>query len=217
MKKGKRWSAAPSEAHVRLYRHELECPAYRTLSPEARTLLVELRALYSPKNGDNRVFCSVRQMMQRCGLSQTPAQRARDELVEKGWVKIAQMGAFNCKVRHATVFALENEAPNSGNGSRPGKAYMSWQPSSRQRKKDGTGTGYRAVSEASTDSSRDPERITVTVSESSAVKPKANRLPVSQSITQIGLPPEGRSCSEDSEVHPEEMARLLGARKKGAA
>ncbi len=47
----------PISPHVRLYAWELDCPAYRTLSPEARALLVELRALYKPSNG-KEIFLS---------------------------------------------------------------------------------------------------------------------------------------------------------------
>lgn len=128
-------SSIANEAHVRLYRHELDCPAYRTLSPAARVLLIEMRALFSPKRGDNHVFLSVRQMMDRCNLTQRAATRARDELVERGWVLVAQQGSFDLKLRHATVFALENEPSNTGNGAVPGKAYMRWKPAPSVKKK----------------------------------------------------------------------------------
>lgn len=116
------------EAHVRLYRHELESLAWQTLSVDARALLVELRALFDPRRGDNRVFLSIRKMMRRLGIGQRRVEAARDALLERGWITIAELGSFTRKVLHATVYALENEAPSNGAGSVPSKAYMRWRP-----------------------------------------------------------------------------------------
>lgn len=116
------------DAHVRLYGWEMQCPAYRTLSVAARALLVEFRALFDVRSGDNRVFLSVREMMRRLNLGQRAAQRARDELCERGWVSIVEPGGFSRKTRHATVYALENEPPIAGNGSLARKTYARWQP-----------------------------------------------------------------------------------------
>ncbi len=115
-----------SEAHVRLYRHELNCPAWRTLSPEARALLVELRALFKPTEG-NIVFLSMRQAQQRLGIGQRRVQKAFDELIECGWIKVHTKGAFSRKVRHATSYELANEATASP-GAVPSKDYMRWNP-----------------------------------------------------------------------------------------
>lgn len=129
-----------SEAHVRLYRHEMECSAYRTLSVGARALLVEMRALFDVKRGDNRVFLSIRDMMARCNLSQRAASRARDELLLRGWITVAERGSFHRKAKHATVFTLENEAPCNRKGSVPSKAFMRWRPK-----------GKNTVAESATD------------------------------------------------------------------
>jgi hypothetical protein len=212
----KRKTAVSGEAHVRLYRHEHECAAYRALSAHARALLVELRALYSPKNGDNRVHCSIRRMMERCNLTQQAAQRARDELIEKGWITVVQLGGFNCKVRHATVFALENEAPNSGNGSQASKAYMRWQPAP-ETKKHGSGIKYLSVSDSSTDARRNRPKRSGTVSESSTEKANSVGATVSESSTQIGLPPVGGFCLGSADGDSPPLHRRIGAKRWGAA
>lgn len=116
------------EAHVRLYRHELESPAWRTLSVDARALLIELRALFDPKRGDNRVFLGMRQAMERLGIGQRRVETARTELLERGWITVAERGSFTRKVRHATAYALENEPPSEAAGAVPGKAFMRWRP-----------------------------------------------------------------------------------------
>lgn len=124
--KGRRNSGA-SEAHVRLYKHELTCAAYRTLSTDARALLVEMRALYS--GGENRIFMSVRDAMDRMGgVCQRRAQRARDELLVRGWIQVLSPGGFSRKTPHATEFALNNEPLTNAPGSLATKDFMRWQP-----------------------------------------------------------------------------------------
>lgn len=114
------------EAHVRLYAHELACPAYRTLSPDARALLIELRGLYRPSQG-NVVFLSVRQAMERVGIGQRRAQAAFRSLLDRCWITTHEQGSFTLKARHATSYRLENE-PSAAPGAVPSKAYMRWQP-----------------------------------------------------------------------------------------
>lgn len=126
----RRGRSAGVEAHVRLYAHELACPAWRALTPDARALLIELRAVFSPKSGDNRVFLSIREAMDRIGVGQRRAAAARDELIERGWITIAERGAFARKVRHATVYALENLGP-AGDERDAAKPFLRWQPGPR--------------------------------------------------------------------------------------
>lgn len=113
------------EPHVRLYRHELQSPAYRSLSCDARALLVEFRALYAGK--ENRIFMSVREAMRRTGLGQRRAQHAIDDLRDRGFIKLLAKGTFHHKVRHASLYQLTNEAPDDRDGSVPSKDFMRWQ------------------------------------------------------------------------------------------
>lgn len=115
-----------NEPHVRLYAHELDCPAYRTLAPDARALLVELRALYRPSTG-NVVFLSLREAMRRIGVGQRRAQAAFTALIERGWITVETPGGFTYKTRHATSYRLENQAGPTSD-AKPSKAYMRWQP-----------------------------------------------------------------------------------------
>ncbi len=123
--KSKGRAAFVNEPHVRLYAHELACPAYRTLSTDARTLLVELRALYRPTNG-NVVFLSIREAMERLGVGQRRVQAAFAELIERLWITVETPGGFTTKTRHATSYRLENEA-GAAPDAVPSKAYMRWQ------------------------------------------------------------------------------------------
>lgn len=114
------------EPHVRLQKHELDCAAYRSLSSDARSLLVEFRRIYNGR--ENRIYMSVRQAMDRMNVGQRPAQRALKELLDRGWIVLVERGSFNRKVRHATVYALTNEPLDERDGATAPKNYMRWTP-----------------------------------------------------------------------------------------
>ncbi|WP_368865349.1 hypothetical protein [Stenotrophomonas maltophilia] len=118
----------PISPHVRLYAWELECQAYRTLDPVARALLVELRALYRPSTGAE-VFLSVREAMQRVGVTQRPVQNAFKSLLERGWIEEAKAGSFDQKTGtgRARSFLLTNIGP-AGDDVDAKRTYMRWNP-----------------------------------------------------------------------------------------
>jgi hypothetical protein len=160
------------ESHVRFYAYELESPAYRTLSTDARALLIEFRALYTGKQ--NRVFLSVREMASRLCIGQRRAQHARDELLERGWIKIVELGSFNRKTKSATIFALTNEPLEDRIGATASKDFMRWQPQEKSTVVATTTHGschdYRDDPKSSLNSSngsrhdyRKPENATCTV------------------------------------------------------
>lgn len=113
------------EPHVRLYRHELDCAAYRDLSPDARALLVEFRALFDGR--ENLVFMGVREMIRRLGVGDhRRARKARDELVSHGFIRLVSEGAFKRKARHASEYVLTNEPLDDRPGSVAPKDFMRW-------------------------------------------------------------------------------------------
>lgn len=115
------------EAHVRIYWYEEQCPAWTTMPPDPRALLVALRGLYRPSQG-NVVFLSVREAMARLNIGQRRVQRAFADLLERGWIKVETPGGFQQKTRHATSYRLENEA-SCAPGAVVRKGYLSWKPS----------------------------------------------------------------------------------------
>lgn len=135
-----------TEPHVRLHRHELDCSAYRSLSPEARALLVEARALYW--GGENCVHLSLREIMRRLRVGRTRAEKARDELLDRGFLRLLRPGSFNCKVRHAPEYALTNVPldPDRDGATAP-KDFMRWQPAQKSTVRTtstvGVGDRYR--------------------------------------------------------------------------
>jgi hypothetical protein len=66
------------------------------LSPPARCLLLELKALYNGRN-NGELFLSVREAARRLGIGKTLAAKCFRELCDRGFIKIAKQGAFNVK------------------------------------------------------------------------------------------------------------------------
>ena len=182
-----------SEAYVRFFRHELECPAFRSLSPDARALLVEFRALFDGRR--NRIYMSVRQTMQRIGVGQRRAQRALSDLVEKGWIRLIEPGGFSRKVRHATVFALTNEPLEDRDGATAPKDYMRWRSATGENTVANSATvgsqsSYREISESATPACHG--------SQFSYRKPETPRSHGSQSSYTDSLPGRGYVSGESS-------------------
>jgi hypothetical protein len=111
-------------AHVRIHRFEMDTEAWRTMSCYGRSLLIEMRSLYTGR--ENRVFMSLRQIMRRLGVGRKAAERARDELMERGWIRMLEQGSFNQKTRHAPVYALEHEPLEDRDGAVAPKSFMGW-------------------------------------------------------------------------------------------
>jgi hypothetical protein len=115
-------------AHVRFYRWELDSPAFRSLSPPSRCLLLELKALYNGRN-NGELFLSVREAARRLGIGKSLAAKCFRELCDRGFIKIAKQGAFNVKAASwrgdATAWLLTEHPPGdaAGAGSRD---FMRW-------------------------------------------------------------------------------------------
>ena len=135
-------NARKAEHHVRLYRHELESPAYRSLSTDARALLIEMRAFYV--GAENRVFMSRRNIEKRLGVGRWRAEKARDELLDRGFIRLIEPASFQRKVPHAPVYVLTNEPDNPNrDGAVARKDYMRWDPS--EKKSTGSVTNFAAA------------------------------------------------------------------------
>jgi len=119
-------SKPQGKQHVRIYRWEMDTPAWQTMSCYGRALLIEMRSLYNGHG--NRVFISRSEIERRLGIGRKLAEKARDELIERGWIRILARGHFGRKVRHATEYALTHEPLEDRDGATAPKDYMKWTP-----------------------------------------------------------------------------------------
>jgi len=94
---------------VRLEHTLLHSPAYRSLSPLARTLLIELVSLHNGSN-NGEIYFSQRDAAAAAGVADVgSAGRGLKELLDRGFIAVTRPGAFTVKERHATVFRLTFE------------------------------------------------------------------------------------------------------------
>ncbi|MBP2229379.1 hypothetical protein J2847_002678 [Azospirillum agricola] len=108
---------------VALPHYLLNSPAWRTLTPNAKALLIDV---WSRHNGANNgsIAYAVREAA-GIGLSKDQAGRAFRELEERGFLKVRHASTFTLKTREARTWELTAE-PCAGQP--PGKDFMRWQP-----------------------------------------------------------------------------------------
>lgn len=111
---------------VRLDSFMMESAAWRSLTPAARAVYIEVRRRF---NGHNNgwLALSVRDAAGRCNCNKDTARKALSTLQERGFIECVTPGGFTRKVRHATEWRLLDERCDK-TGALPSKAFMRWRP-----------------------------------------------------------------------------------------
>src|SRR5215213_10323914 len=94
-----------TERFVSLPHYMLRSPAWRSLSPAARSVFIELAAIYNGSN-NGRLALSARDAAEAVGCSKDTAARASVELVAKGFIECSSRGHFDRKSPHASEYRL---------------------------------------------------------------------------------------------------------------
>lgn len=110
-----------------LFKWFLDTPAWRSLSPQARCIYLEIaQRYYGSNNGE--ISLSVRGAARLVHIAKDTATKAFHELEEKGFIRRNVCGSFNWKLKHATTWILTehpfNEQPATKDFARwaPGKS-----------------------------------------------------------------------------------------------
>jgi hypothetical protein len=101
-------------------------PAWRSLTPQARVVYVELARIYNGAN-NGRLALSARVAAERCNIAKNTATRAFRELTAKGLIDCATPGGFSYKLRHAAEWRL-TEHRCDRTGEVPSKRFLRWTP-----------------------------------------------------------------------------------------
>ncbi|MER8389420.1 hypothetical protein NKH14_28700 [Mesorhizobium sp. M1380] len=127
--------------HVRLYHWLMDSPAYQSLDVYGRTLLVEFKKRYNSTNNGNISFSGT-EMEKALGCSNKPADRALSDLIDRGFVKVAQKGHFDWKrkakgdSRANTYVLTEYPIDYPTHSAMPAtKDFMKWRPAKALQKK----------------------------------------------------------------------------------
>ena len=103
------------QRYCRLFHRDIYSPAFTSLSHYARSLLIEITAQYNGSNNGD-LCCSWAVLKNRGWASRTTLDKARDELLQAGFIETTRVGGF-------------------GNG--PNLYAISWEPI--DEKKQGSG------------------------------------------------------------------------------
>jgi hypothetical protein len=122
---------------VQLHDWMMNTAAWRSLSPQARCVYVEVVRLY---NGANNGFLAlgVRAAAERANVNKDTAARCFAILIARGFLEPAQLGQFNMNARRATEWRLTHHKCDRTH-QLPTKAFSRWTPpDSERRPKRGT-------------------------------------------------------------------------------
>jgi hypothetical protein len=135
-----------TDRFVRLPHRLLNSNAYRSLSPNARALLVELVMLY---NGDNNgsLYLSVRDAAARMGIADlTTASRAFDELIGLAFIEMTQDAHFRVKAAEASRARCWQLTWEAGPGRKlPSWAFLEREPEPQSTPRKRMERGLRAL------------------------------------------------------------------------
>ncbi len=83
----------------------LNSPSWEGLSAQARAVLIQIAKRYNGGN-NGALAASVRNLATECRINKDTAGKAVKELLEAGFLELAQAGAFTHKMRHAAEYRL---------------------------------------------------------------------------------------------------------------
>ena len=124
-----KWTEARSPRHVRIYRRQMQSPAWRSLSGSAVKVML---AIADFENGSNNgeIFLSDRVGAEITGMSRNTVRRSIDELIKTGFIYCTAKGGFSRKTPHAATYGLTWQAgPKDSPWRAPSHAYEAWQAS----------------------------------------------------------------------------------------
>jgi hypothetical protein len=123
----------PNDSHARFYPWEHRSTAFRSLTPNAVRLLLELKMLFNGRN-NGTLFLSVREAARRMGVGKNQAAHAFADLQDRGFIRANVIGSFNQKFAArrgmATSWVL-TEFPVGDEKGAGTRDFMRWTPPAR--------------------------------------------------------------------------------------
>jgi hypothetical protein len=113
-----------TERFVPLPHYMLRSAAWRSLSPVARCIFLELAAIYNGSN-NGHLALSTRDSSERVRCSKDTAAKALADLIANGFVECCSRGHFDRKRPHASEYRLTLYTCDR-TGGHASKAFMGW-------------------------------------------------------------------------------------------
>lgn len=136
----------PTTRFVRLDHRMLTSNAYRALSPQSRSLLIEIIMLFNGSNNGS-LYLSVRDAADRMGIADlNAATKAFDQLTELGFIEMTKEAHFSVKASEtsrARCWRLTWEA--GPNRKAPNALFLTQEPASKTKARKRMEKGQRAL------------------------------------------------------------------------
>ncbi len=111
-----------SQRFIALPHYMLKSPAWKTLSPNAKALLIEVWARHNGFN-NGTISYSVREA-EEIGISYSTAARAFSELIDRGFLRVRRDSRFTQKTREARLWEITAEQCD---GNKAAADFVRWQ------------------------------------------------------------------------------------------
>jgi hypothetical protein len=113
-----------TDSFVFLPRYLIKGKAYKALKPTSRALFVEILFFYNGTN-NGEVHMSVRKAATLLSCAPNTANKALNDLIDKGFIILRKKGSFDYKIRHATEWIITMHQYNNKLAT---KEFMRWTP-----------------------------------------------------------------------------------------
>src|SRR4051794_34133621 len=221
-------SRTSTERYMILHYWMLESPAWQSLSPAARALYLVIRKHFNGHN-NGQIHLSRDLLMHELGVGSEHTSTARDQLLERGFLKITSQGGFDYKAgaragRAHTYELTELEMP----GRPASKEFMSWRPAESLKQESFKGNRrvqkvHRTCAESAPVEPLTGAESAQPCAESAPVKPVFGHSTGAETAHIVILPcRDGRSKAQaplhslsDSPLHGEAASEALDEVKKG--
>jgi hypothetical protein len=114
--------------HVRICHYMMATPAWKSLGAIPRAIYLDMASRYAGHGSNNgRIVYSVRCAADELSIGKSTADRALDDLQDRGFIVAMKKGAFSLKQRHASEWRL-TEFPSDVSKDLATKDFMTWTP-----------------------------------------------------------------------------------------
>jgi len=202
-------SKGAQSRHIRIYQHELESDAWRSLNCVERCLYLELLARFNGQN-NGEIALSVRDAAEALGVGKDTVKKPFETLLDRGFIKLITDSDFNLKTKGGKAREFELTAKDVGD-RKATKEFMKWRAEGTRKLERGpvNPDGVSGESGQSTENCT-PKSLACPVNRDSNGRFGASNRPVNPDT--YNLPCEAASANANA-GDPSSMAANEGAQQ----
>lgn len=196
---------------VALHHYMIKSPAWRSLTPQDRAVFVELATVYDGKN-NGYLALSTRDAADRCNISKNTATGCFRRLQERGFIELAQRGAFIGAALAAEWRMAHQKCDRTGHMA--SKAFLRWRPEEKTRSQMRDASvpieGHRRP--------KNPPSVPNGMTDSAHLSGPSVPNGMTHIHLAIGTAPDGPACciSDDAREARPPKGAVAGGRRRGS-